>query len=161
MGDFIAYINYRSLELSSKGTAPKLGEVGYDAYKKQLDDITRDASLVMQDPLLMASLGSGDPKLMSETQAAYVSASLGLDAKQKREVQAIIQTAYTFGYSKNLDGRHQPAGDTSTWEADRIKLNEAAATMMKKVLTSVQLKQFDQFGYSELIFNLTVGAPKP
>lgn len=156
VGDFIAHINHRAAALARLGRPPSPGAPGYEDYQRSLDVLLRDVALVVNDPLLKNALGSGDPALVSEAQTAYVSSSLGLAPEQKHELSAILESAYGLGYERKLDAKHKPAGDATGWEAARAELNGVTVRMVEKLLTPEQLRQFERFGYQNLLFNLNL-----
>jgi hypothetical protein len=161
VGDFIAYINIRSAELASGGSAPKTGEPGYAVYQKKIDEILRDIATLTQDPLLQGALHSRDPKLISETQAAYLSSGLGLNSAQTKELRSLLEASYAQGFERNLDFAKKPTGDSTGWEKDRALLNKTTVEKVQTLLTPRQRQQFESFGYNNLIFNLTLRVDLP
>ncbi len=133
-GLFLAFVNQRSAALRRDyPDHPLSGDADYEEFRLRRDAIVADAAIILQSPLLLNELRSGDAVRTAKAQISYVAPSLGFDAAIASEVSAILVQAYTDGYGRKLilEGKPSDPAAVPAGEADRAQLNTVASNKIK------------------------------
>jgi hypothetical protein len=149
MLDMLERYQKLAAQIHNKQLSPDSPEV--QALQKEFAQITQDSAVLLEDPLFLDEMKSGDPARMTALQLSYIGAMLQFDPAQQTTFTQAVSDGYRAAYEQKVEW---------TLTDSRLQdINRTAARTIKASLNAGQLALWERARLNKLLFNFAIGAP--
>jgi RNA polymerase sigma factor (sigma-70 family) len=153
LGEYTAEVSLRFLDMQERYGKMRIkrGSPEEAAMQAEIAQITQDSSLLLEDPLFIDEMKSGDPARMTALQLAYLGEIFKFTPAQRDTFTRAVEAGYRAAYDQKVE-----------WAMtdERLKqINQDTVRTLKAELNAEQSALWERARMNKLLFNFAVGAP--
>jgi hypothetical protein len=156
LGKYTAEVSLRALDLLARyqgylKNPPKPDSPEALALQKEFAQVTQDSAVLLEDPLFLDEMNSGDPARITALQLSYIGEMLKFTPDQRAVFTREVAQAYRNAYEQKLEW--------AVTDPRLADINKTTVAAISSTFTPEQRDLWNRARLNRLLFNFAIGAP--